>query len=405
MMKIIGAFLSILYKLSSYVMKSSRNATILILSIVSTTLSIEAKEIAAPYLSIKNEISRAIDLGNQYLKSKQHKAGYWNDEKHPAHTALAVTAALRAPSYKKNSTTDKALQWIAKQQKKDGGIYNEGLATYNTSTSIVALTASENSLFTPAILKARKYLIGQQTDWGTKGETDSPFDGGIGYGGTYQHSDMSNTHLAIEALKLSQSIALDSSEGPQPELNWKAAIQFISRVQNLKSSNDQPNISDDGSFVYFPGNSKAGLSEQADGTKGLRGYGSMSYAGLLSMIYADLDADDIRVKAVKKWLGEHFTVKENPGLATAEDPELGQQGLYYYYQAMAKALAAANIDQLELKNGDQVDWRNELSNALLSKQREDGSWINENARWWENDPVLVTAYAVLSLEQIYYSIP
>ena len=72
---------------------------------------------------------------------------------------------------------------------------------------------------------------------------------------------------------------------------------------------------------------------------------------------------------------------------------------------MAKALAAANIDQLELKNGDQVDWRNELSNALLSKQREDGSWINENARWWENDPVLVTAYAVLSLEQIYYSIP
>ena len=132
----------------------------------------------------------------------------------------------------------------------------------------------------------------------------------------------------------------------------------------------------------------------------------MSYAGLLSMIYADLTEDDPRVAAVKSWISQHYTVKENPGLGTKEDPSLGQQGLYYYYQAMAKGLAAANIDQLTLKDGTKADWRLDLGRTLLSNQREDGSWINtKNSRWWESDPVLVSAYAVLTLEQIYYSIP
>ena len=123
------------------------------------------------------------------------------------------------------------------------------------------------------------------------------------------------------------------------------------------------------------------------------------------MIYADLTAEDPRVSAVKNWLSEHYTVKENPGLETKEDPSLDQQGLYYY-QATAKGLAAANIDQLTLKDGSKVDWRNDLGRVTLSNQREDGSWINtKNSRWWESDPILVSAYAILTLEQIYYSIP
>ena len=123
------------------------------------------------------------------------------------------------------------------------------------------------------------------------------------------------------------------------------------------------------------------------------------------MIYAELEEKDVRVVAVKKWLSENFTVKENPGLATKENSALGQQGLYYYYHVMAKGLAAANVDKLQMKGGKEVDWRNELSNAILSTQAPDGSWINKNSRWWESDPVLVTAYAVLTLEQIYHSIP
>jgi len=369
------------------------------------TLPMCSQEKKQPHLSIKLEMKRAIERGNDYLKSQQHADGYWGEPKYPALTALVLTAAMRSPSYEKADFIDKGYSWLLKQQKPDGGIYGQGLGTYNTATSLVALVAADNKAYTPHILKARKYLIGLQTTEENRGDIEAKHIGGIGYGGSYKHSDLSNTHLAMEALRLSRHIAQDDAAGKQPELNWDAAIEFVSRTQNLKATNKEAGVSDDGSFVYFPGNSKAGEQTNADGTKTLRGYGSMSYAGLLSMIYAELSAEDIRVKAVKKWLSENYTVKENPGLATKEDPNLGQQGLYYYYHAMAKGLAAANIDQLTLKDGKKVDWRQSLGQVMLSNQREDGSWVNENSRWWEGDAVLVTAYAVLTLEQVYHSIP
>ena len=34
---------------------------------------------------------------------------------------------------------------------------------------------------------------------------------------------------------------------------------------------------------------------------------------------------------------------------------------------------------------------------LLKLQQKDGSWVNDNNRFWENDPVLVTSFAVLTL--------
>lgn len=143
--------------------------------------------------------------------------------------------------------------------------------------------------------------------------------------------------------------------------------------------------------------SKAGEDVTADGKVALRSYGSISYAGLLSLIYAKLEPGDPRVVAVKEWLGKNYTVNENPNM--------GAEGLYYYYQAMAKALSAAGIDKLKLADGKEADWRKDLASKLLSSQRENGSWVNDNGRWMESNPVLVTAYTVMALEEIYYSIP
>jgi squalene-hopene/tetraprenyl-beta-curcumene cyclase len=367
-------------------------------SMLATGLLQAAENQHAPYLSIKLEMEHAISKGNQFLKKQQDSKGFWKNEQIPAYTALALTAARRSPNDADANAphVKKGYQWLISTQHKDGGIYVRGLANYNTSIGLMALAASGDPAHKEPILRARKFLINLQQDWDNDGETDNVNDGGIGYGGTYPHSDMSNTYLSIEALKLSESFAKDS-DTKQPELNWEAAIKFVSRSQNLEETNDQPGIGNDGSFVYFPGNSKAGTETQADGRQTLRGYGSMSYAGLLSFIYADLDENDIRIKAVKKWLNDNYTLKENPGL--------GAQGHYYYFQVMAKALNAAGIDTLKTKDGVVHDWRKELSSLILSNQKPDGSWINENSRWWENEPELVTAYAVLTLEQIYHSIP
>ena len=349
--------------------------------------------------SLRLEMENAIKTGNLYLKNVQNEAGYWKDDTVPSYTSLAITAAMRAPNRNAKETPDhikKAYQWLLSTQKEYGAIYVKGLATYNTSTGIMALAASGDKAHTEAILKARSFLISQQAD-NSKVRGMEKYDGGIGYGGTYPHSDMSNTYLSIEALKISEVVAKDNNVEDQVDLDWDRALDFISRCQNLEETNQEPNISDDGSFVYFPGNSKAGTQTNADGSETLRGYGSISYAGLMSMLYAEVGKDDPRVTSVMDWLSKNFTVKENPGM--------GQQGLYYYFHVMSKALTAANIEHIVTPEGKKIDWRNELASAILTTQREDGSWANANSRWWENQPELVTSYAVLTLEQIHASIP
>jgi len=354
------------------------------------------------HLSLKLESQQTIKKGNQYLLSQQHADGSWGDPDLPAFTAYALKCLIMDPAYDTKSepptAIEKGLTWLISQQKSDGGIYGKGMATYCTASAIMSLYAADPQKYKEQIIKARGFLINQQTDWGVKGADDTEFDGGIGYGGSYAHSDLSNTHLALEALYHTRALANDSGEKKVQELDWNAALAFVSRCQNLQATNKGEKVGDDGSFVYFPGNSKAGEAvDSKTGRIALRGYGSMSYAGLLSLVYADLDASDPRVKAVTGWISDNYTLKENPGL--------GGQGLYYYYHAMAKSLVAANLMELKAKTGLAVDWRSELAAQVVNNQREDGSWLNDTAsRWMENDPILVTSYAIMTLQQIHGSL-
>lgn len=43
----------------------------------------------------------------------------------------------------------------------------------------------------------------------------------------------------------------------------------------------------------------------------------------------------------------------------------------------------------------------ELGLKLIDLEQDDGSWKNDSGRWMEKDPVLGTAYAVLTLEIVY----
>ncbi|MCA9139704.1 MAG: hypothetical protein KDB00_23190, partial [Planctomycetales bacterium] len=71
--------------------------------------------------------------------------------------------------------------------------------------------------------------------------------------------------------------------------------------------------------------------------------------------------------------------------------------LYYYYHTFAAALATAGIDKLKDAKGVQHDWRADLVAELASRQNGDGSWSNQNQRWFENDKNLATAFALMAL--------
>ena len=354
-------------------------------------------------LSIQLEVKRAVEKGLSWLNTEQNRtSGHWGDSNYPALTGLALRANLGAPNSEVDARTEKILsrgfEFLSSKVQSDGGIYGKGLASYNTSICMMALMQTKNPKFEPIIVKARNFLINQQSDFDQKGEIDNTFDGGIGYGSTWAHSDLSNTHLAMEALFYAKK-SFQSKEGESLDLDWDAAISFVSKCQNLKTTNPEKWVSehadDKGGFIYFPGNSMAGDRETKGNQVALRSYGSMSYAGLLSFIYAEMNADDERVKAVRTWLSQNFSVKENPGM--------GPQGLYYYYHTMAKALSLSGTKEIQDANGKIRDWRKELAMELINNQNPEGFWINENGRWWEKDPILVSCYAILSLERILYA--
>ncbi len=353
-------------------------------------------------------LRQAIDRATDYLLKSQNSNGWWSTSEQPAVTALVLTALNLEPSgrfrHDRSSELARAYDFILNSAKPDGSIQRAGLANYNTALCLTALASANDANFTPVILAARGYLASSQIDFGVKGTNDTPFDGGIGYGSKYQHSDMNNTLIALEAMRLSEGVVIKDVAGvkdklvlskPEPEIDWAAVTHFLQNCQNLPSVNQADWVSSDpkelGGFVYYPGKSNAGgVTNAATGRVALRSYGSMSYGGLLSYIYARVDKNDPRVVAVLNWLRTNYTLAENPGL--------DQQGYYYYLHLMTKALAAAGVDKLKLADGREVDWRAEVASQLLKLQKPDGSWVNSEPRFWESDPVLITTYAMLSLE-------
>jgi squalene-hopene/tetraprenyl-beta-curcumene cyclase len=355
-------------------------------------------------ISFRHEVQHAIDQGLNWLQANQNSNGYWSTADQPALTALALTAFMGEPSGQYQSHPSPAInlgyQFITAHAKPDGSIYGKGLQNYNTAICMMSLVAARNPQYDPILRRGRQWLFSQQVHLNEKGKPDSPLDGGVGYGDHGPYSDMNNTMTALEALYYSKYVDADKPAPGGKDLNWTAAIHFIQSCQNLPAYNKAAWVSDDardkGGFVYAPGDSKAGPFTNAQGRVALRSYGSISYAGLLSYIYADLHRDDPRVQAAFDWLRNNYTLGENPGM--------GPQGLYYYLHLMTKALAIYGVDPLPVAGGKPVDWRRDVAMKLINLQKADGSWANDNGRWWEHDPALVTSYSLMSLEILYPSL-
>jgi squalene-hopene/tetraprenyl-beta-curcumene cyclase len=381
-----------------------RVLTLLLLALSTLCLRVEAATpvpLARGDASFRNELQRSIDRGLTWLRNNQNTNGSWSTPDQPAVTALVLAAAQGNPALQSKRDTnpwvEKGYTFLLNCVRPDGSIYVTNLPTYNTSLSMMALVAANDPKYDPILRRARAFLVKLQCDFGQKGTSDTVFDGGIGYGSRYEHSDMGNTLAALEALYYTKSLIKDKALADAPDLNWQAAIHFLQNCQNLPEYNKQEWVADDpknkGGFVYYPGQSMAGSQTNANGRVALRSYGSISYAGMLSYIYCDLKPDDARVRAVFDWLRNNYTLDENPGM--------GPQGLFFYFNTMSKALSLYGVDEFPLKNGQKIPWRRDLAMKLINLQGRDGSWENTNNRWWEKDPALVTSYALLTLERLY----
>ncbi|MFM7208106.1 MAG: prenyltransferase/squalene oxidase repeat-containing protein [Planctomycetaceae bacterium] len=331
-------------------------------------------------------IRAALSRGAAFLvENEQAEDGSFSAEVGPAVTALAVTALVRAGVPGDDPAVQRGLGYLLRFTQPDGGIYAPGspTANYETSIGLLALAAcNADGALDETIKAAAGYVKNLQWDEGEGKAKADPAYGGAGYG-RKSRPDLSNTQFMVEALHTIGTSANDPA--------IQRALDFVSRTQNLPGPHNTtpfPEKNPDGGFYYTPaagGESQAGTTP--DG--GLRSYGSMTYAGLKSMIYAGVTKDDPRVKAALAWLAKHYTFDENPGM--------GDAGLFYYYHTAAKSLAVLDVETFTDVAGRDHPWRDELSSAILARQREDGSWKNGNERWMEGETDLATSYALLAL--------
>lgn len=329
-----------------------------------------------------------------YLKTTQDKNGGWSTDKTPGVTGVVLTGLLRTGSVTTNDPlADKALKYIESLVNvKAGHIAGKDakvqLQNYVTSINVMALTAAKRGDKYEAVIgDAVKFLKQLQWDEGEGKTPKDDFFGGAGYD-SKSRPDLSNTQMFLDALRA----AGVSPEDPA----FKKAALFVSRCQNLKGEhNDQPWAGkiNDGSFIYTAatgGVTKVQDKSLPDGS--LPGYGSMTYAGIKSLIYCGVGKDDPRIKTAYEWIKKNYTVDENPGMPKVRS----QWGLYYYYHTMAKCLNALGVDVVVDDKGVKHDWRGDIVNALAKRQAKDGSWSNVS-NWMEADANLVTGYALMAL--------
>ncbi len=363
-------------------------------------LSAAAAEKLDPELT--RQARTAIAGGLQWLEARQAEDGHWSEDSYPSLTGLPLWALVKGASQNR-AVISNAVQFILTHVKEDGSIYKKtifghggGMPNYNTAICMVALYTVGDPKLVPVVQNARTYLAANQY---MEGEDTA---GGMGYGKPAKvwgkKADLSNSFIVYEAMRITETVE-DLRQGTEKEradLDWEAARQFIQRVHNHPDYNEKSWATDDpkekGGFVYSPVKSRAGTFKDENGVVKFRSYGSMTYAGLLSYIYTKVEQDDPRVKSTFDWAINHWTLKENPGV--------GQEGVFYFYNVMSKGLHAFGVTTFE-KEGKKIDWREELIKKLLSLQKtnEKGEvhWVNESGRYWESNPVLVTSYSILAL--------
>jgi len=341
----------------------------------------------APVISLGDETVREMrNKALSFLDARQNDDGSFTHPSAVGITGLVTTSLLRSGRDASSPTVAAALKQLEANIRADGGIYGPDSLHRNYETCIAVMAFSEanqDGRYDVALDHAQHFLAGLQWDEGEGIESSDPAWGGAGYG-KHQRPDMCNSEFYVEALKAA-GVADDSPE-------MQRVLQFISRCQNLESPHNTTEFAGlvgDGGFYYTAaagGDSKAGVEDNG----GLRSYGSMTYAGVKSLIYAGLQPNDPRIKAATEWIRHHYTLDQNPGM--------GDQGLYYYYHTFAKTMAAFGEARFVDASGTSHDWQAELVQLLKDAQNRNGSWVNPTApRWEEGDPHLVTAYCLLAL--------
>ena len=339
------------------------------------------------------KLKAATERAAEFLKNAQADDGSFSGKSGPGVTAIVTAGLLRSGRPVDDAVVAKALKYLESNRHEDGGVYQTGSnhKNYETCLAIIAFKeANGTHHYDDLLAAAEKFVKKEQWDEDEGKSEDNAFYGGAGYGGA-SRPDLSNTGFLLDALH-------ELGRGDDDPAIQKALI-FVSRCQNLKSKYNTEPFADkvnDGGFIYSAvegGQSPAGKTD--DG--GLSSYGSMTYVGFKSMIYAGVKKDDPRVKAAHEWIQKHYTLDENPGMGAA--------GLVLLLPHVRQSAGCHRRRQVSSMRRQVAQLAGGIGRQVSCGQKPDGSWVNDNTRWMETDPNLVTAYGLLCLSYCEHKSP
>lgn len=370
-----------------------------------------------PAPAVASAPAQGIGSGVVFLLSQQSDDGAWRSDVYAtfkdgtALTGLVVRALQDAADAGEPADAvaarEKASAWLAKFVAPDGNITEpvDGFPypVYTSALSVIALSHADNMTHVKARDAWLEYLLARQL---TEENGWTPGDKRYGGWGYYpripkmpapgqaipaQHlleSNLSATVFAVEAR---------AAAGRRDAARDHAAQRFLLRCRNA-----------DGGFHFIyddPVRNKAGTDgHNPNGEPRYRSYGSATADGARGLAICEAqfrlrhpntaECPSVARGGEVDWLVKHFAADRHPGeYLPAFEPS--RNAVYYYYAAsVAKAFRALGVTEVNGRH-----WADRLTEALLTKQKPDGSWENDRDQQRENDPLVATAYAVSALAE------
>lgn len=384
---------------------------------------------APPQDDLGKKLLEVYTSAGDWLAGQQDPDGSWkmgppgHAEPSPSCTALIITSLASAPEKVRGryrGAVDKAVAYLVGRANPDGS-FGEGpsgsyLKTYTTALALQALSSVDREKHANVIRGAQAYLKQNQLKEGL-------LRGGVGYGDETPKMDKGG--LVIEKTKANLSVVGFAAQGlhmsglPKDDEFWKLVIEFVRKCQNSSEVNSDPvflaalkekglSVGNDGGLFYGPyadpAVQKAGTRKIAD-RETIISYGSMTYEGIKTYIYAGLAKDSPEVKAAVDWVRKNYSVDAHPGFAYDARQRNHLRGLYYYYLVMARAMDAFGENPFKTFDGQAHDWPREMAAQLAKSVKESKMWVNENPAWFEGDPVMVTSFVLITCDILFKHVP
>ncbi len=332
--------------------------------------------VVSPFLSAEQprpRVAEALEKGAAYLTAHQRRDGSFGGSSGASGdvgtTGLAVQALSRVKAGDERSRVSalgRGLRFLESRVQKDGLVYDpgEGLRIFKTAMAAQAFRLSGQPRYAARAASLEAAIHGAKRFESESDPAAPPQPG------------------PVTALEQSERLRELAARADADDDTRKAAA-FLLQCETARLEGERSPL---------PKQPLDGAPAVVDGY--------ISYDSFPSLIYRDLPRDAPEVEAVLRALRQRFTLGVNPDLTrrlSRGEKNPGTEGLYFNYLVMAKVLSRLPGAEFVTDSGERHDWPQEVAERLLALQRPDGSWRNDNPRWWEGDACLATSYAILAL--------